>query len=83
MKKKVLSLCLALALCAGLTIPAVAAEKLNFKTPGGSALTLSQPAEDTVSWNAAAVDQDGVTWTGEAYRIPFGTTIAITPSEYG
>ncbi len=71
MKKKVLSLCLALALCAGLTIPAVAAGGTAIQDSMGNHYTLSHPSvgrEDFSTDGCAA---------GSAYVVPFDTVVTL------
>ena len=66
MKKKILSLALALAMCLGLTIPAMAAGETTIQDDGGFSYTLSKPVVGT-----RVDDQSGITY----YQIPEGTII--------
>ena len=66
MKKKILSLALALTMCLGLTIPAMAAGETTIQDDGGFNYTLSKPVVGT-----RVDDQSGITY----YQIPEGTII--------
>ncbi|MCI9353027.1 MAG: hypothetical protein HFF58_07240 [Lawsonibacter sp.] len=66
MRKKFLSLALTLALCLGLTIPAMAAGETTIQDDGGFSYTLSKPVVGT-----RFDDQSGITY----YQIPEGTII--------
>ncbi len=66
MKKKILSLALALTMCLGLTIPAMAAGETTIQDDGGFSYTLSKPVVGT-----RVDDQSGITY----YQIPEGTII--------
>lgn len=66
MRKKVLSLALALVMCLGLTVPAMAAGETTIQDSGGFSYTLSKPVIGT-----RVDDEYGATY----YQIPEGTII--------
>jgi len=82
MKKKTLSLALALAMCLGLTVPAFAVGETTVKDEQGLEYTLSNPVLGTETYEADAMlsiysRQDTVT----VYLVPKGTV--IKPVKFG